>query len=301
MQLRRIDLKQLTPQQLVSYTPLLLSSAIVSFQRHAQYPLVIAVEATRDSYPIGLAFVACEPDIRTGKLLSLFVKEEERGKGIGTALTQKIEEELIQSGCNAISTEFADDNPTRAPFEKILHKRKWTSPTIYMVCCHYEIQKLHPPWFRRSEKLPNDFEEFPWVTLKSEERARLEFQAQQYTFPATISPFIEEETIEPINSLGLRYQGEVIGWMITHRTAPDTITYSSLYTHREYRFKRYAIQLLIDSIRLQQQSPVPYALFRTNLEQADRSWVYFIKRRLIPYAQHVQRIYWCWHQLREYS
>jgi hypothetical protein len=33
-----------------------------------------------------------------------------------------------------------------------------------------------------------------------------------------LGPFVEEERIELLNSLGLRYKGEVVGWHITHRT-----------------------------------------------------------------------------------
>ena len=52
--------------------------------------------------------------------------------------------------------------------------------------------------------------------VNPEERNRIIDQKEKY--PAVLSPFQEEERIEPSTPIGLRYNNEVVGWMITHRT-----------------------------------------------------------------------------------
>ncbi len=302
MQLRRVDLVHASPAQIAFYKAFVVPEGRLAFQRRDKYPLAIGVEAVIDGDVVGFAFAVCEIDIRQGRLSSLFVKEGKRGKKIGSQLVAYVEEELIKAGCIAICTEYADDNPTRTPFEKILQKDGWNPPGIYMISCTYNVQDFHPPWFEKNyPSLPKAFQEFMWKDLKPEEKARLAYLAEQWAFSPDVSPFREEQMIEYQNSLGLRHEGQVVGWMITHRVDPNTIAYSSLYTHKEYRQAGYGIRLLIDSIRLQQQSPVPYSLFKVNFEQVDPAWFHFVKRRLLPYAQKVQRIYWSWHQIERES
>lgn len=297
MQLRRVDLGQADPSQLALYESLIIPEARFFFQRRDRYPLIFGIEAVEKGDVIGFAMGVCELSLQRGRLASLFVKEKMRNKKIGTELVDFLENEFIKEGCPAICTEFADDNPSRQAIGKILSKDGWIPPTIYMLNCYFNVQEFHPPWFERNYPLPKTFEEFHWRDLKPKEKERLAYQAEQWTFHPSVSPFREAEIIEYQNSLGLRHENEVVGWMVTHRVDPDTIAYSALYIHREYHHKGYAIRILIDSIRLQQKSSVPYSLFKVNLEEVDRSWIEFVKRRLVPYAQRTQRIYWSWHQL----
>jgi len=107
----------------------------------------------------------------------------------------------------------------------------------------------------------------------------------------------EEKIIEYTNSLGLRYKKEVIGWMITHRIAPDTIRYTSLYVDPEYQYKGPSIRLLIESMVLQTRSTIKWALFEINLDQINPSWYKFVQKRLAPYSQKITEIYKTWKQL----
>jgi hypothetical protein len=82
--------------------------------------------------------------------------------------------------------------------------------------------------------LPSEYELFPWVELRPEERADiLTRQRAAEWYPETLSPFPEEERIEPVSSLGLRFHGQVVGWCITHRMKPDTIRFFRLFIRRD--------------------------------------------------------------------
>lgn len=297
MQFRRVDFHQADSTQLTIDPSLLIPEAHFFLQHQALYPLIFGIEAIDKGVVVGFALGVCEMSIERGRLASLFVKEEQRRQGIGSQLLAYLEAEFVKEGCVAIYTEFSDDNPFREAVEKILSKRKWAPPTLYMLNCYYRVQEFHPPWWDRVHPLPETFQEFLWKDLKAEERKRLVHQAEQWTFHPSVSPIRQAETIEYQNSLGLRHEGKVVGWMMTHRVDADTIAYSALYIAPEYRHTGCAIRLLIDSIALQKESSVPYSLFKVNLEEVDPSWIAFVKRRLIPYACRMQRIYWSWHQL----
>jgi hypothetical protein len=122
-------------------------------------------------------------------------------------------------------------------------------------------------------------------------------QIDQGRIHPLLNPFANKEMpMETINSLGLRYQGEVIGWIITHRPNPETIRYSNLYVDPRFYFKGFAISLLIKSMQLHQLTPdVPHALFEVNLTETEPSWWNFVKRRLIPYATKTERFKWAFH------
>ena len=78
------------------------------------------------------------------------------------------------------------------------------------------------------------------------------------------TPFTQEDKIEPLNSLGLRYKDKVIGWMINHRIAPDTIRYTQMYVHPDYQPLSRSILFLAKAIEIHSREvkEVPKATFR---------------------------------------
>ena len=100
----------------------------------------------------------------------------------------------------------------------------------------------------RAYKITSGFSLFYWRDLTKEEEKRIEFQRKQSTFPADVYPLAHKKLVEYSNSLGLRYHGEVVGWMITHRIDKNTIRYSAFYLDRDLRvrFPGLAVKLLVN-------------------------------------------------------
>lgn len=191
---------------------------------------------------------------------------------------------LCEKKCYLVCMNYPAENAE--PLEQTLQDLHWNKSYPIFDRYFFDTTVFPKNWFKQDSKWPKGFEEFSWNTLSDKEKEILKNQERTGSFPIAVSPFGKSEIIEPLNSLGLSHQGEVIGWMITHRIHPDTIRYTSLYIHPRYRLFGYSIKLLADSINLHLKHPIKWGVFDLNQEQVGVSWSKFVKKRLSPLAQH---------------
>lgn len=143
-------------------------------------------------------------------------------------------------------------------------------------------------FINRLKSLPA-FEIFKWKDLTSEEREYILNRKKQGWYDTVFCPFANEDTIE-FNSLGLRHEGKVVGWMITHRISPDTIQYWCLFIDPAFQTTGIGMHLLVQAILLQHHSnPPSYALFGFREERINKNpqWISFFKKRIFPYCSNV--------------
>ncbi len=215
------------------------------------------------------------------------------------AIFDVLEKELVQAKAYTASFRFYDEGKKSNVLWKVLKERQWSEPELHTIK-YFLGYTFNPPWLNKTSPFPKGFTEFPWKRLKPKDKLELMHRVEQLRVPTYVSPFGEDEKIiEPLNSFGLRHKKKVIGWMVTHRVAPDTISYAFLYIEPEYKYKGYAIRLLADAINIQKRSKVTHAVFEINIDQSDPAWLMFIERRLAPYAEDVAKIYNSWKTLKE--
>jgi hypothetical protein len=157
------------------------------------------------------------------------------------------------------------------------------------VCSGPVINIKDASWLKLHNLLPSGYTSFPWVELTLQERELIQKQqAISPWYPEILSPFKEEEAIEPLNSLGLRYQNQVVGWMITHRVAADTVRYTKLFVREDLQPLGRAISLLSAAIKLQLESrETTKAVF--TVVANNTPMVRFVYRRLAPYGLSVRQ------------
>lgn len=257
----------------------------------------IAFGATYQGLPIGILIAECKPLIQTALIQTIFVMEEHRHHGVGTQLLEAFHEELKKLNYLLLLFTYSSDEPWAPSLEHIIATLGWPKPRIVEIECLFDAFTFDPPWIHLQITLPTGYNTFPWAELLPDQRRKLMHQQKSGLFPENLSPFNAEQQIEQLNSLGLEYKGEVIGWMITHRIAPDTIRYSSLFIQRRWQMSGVAILLLRDSILKQKQSEVHWAKLRLNIGDTESSWLQFVKRRLMPYAHHITTHKEAWKQL----
>ncbi len=243
---------------------------------------IVAIGANVNQKPIALVLARLFPQEEAAIILSIFVESAYRCQKVGTSLLVYLEQVLQQRGCKQVELVYTTGKSTTPALKHILQKEGWNQPEFRMLICKaVSKEMIQAPWLHK-HSLPDGFTIFLWSDLTQAERnSILEKQNAQAWYPEILSPFSEEETIEPVNSLGLRHQGEVIGWMITHRLAPDTIRYSCLFIKEELQKIGRAIPLLAESIKIQCRGAVPYGIWTVSREHS--AMLSFVKRRMANY------------------
>lgn len=257
---------------------------------------LLAFGAIQDGKPIGLILVQLIQVLQTGDILYLFVAEKHRGDQIEKQLLSLVQQELTKQNFILLLFSYPGNKPESAHLEQAFKTLGWPPTRLLIIHCRFDGYQFNPPWLKRGFHFSKGVREFSWDKLKPSERAELMKQEKNQIFPTYVSPFKNSPfPIEKINSLGLRHKGEVIGWMITQRIDPDTIRYSALYIQKSWQTTGSALKLLKDSIMKQIKSGVKWGVLDVNLDQTERSWLHFLERRLMPYAQEVTytRQAWC--------
>ena len=256
-----------------------------SFQPYLQNLLVggnlIAIGAADGDQSIGLALAELRPD-GSAKVLSVLVRAPYREQGVGTALLTHLEQELISSGVSTVTIVYADGKSTNQALEQLLHTCGWSPPEPHKLICRCTQAMQYAPWVT-AYTLPKTFEIFSWIDLTSEDRRQLEHQQKtQHWIPDSLLPFKYESSMEPLNSVGLRYRGEVVGWVITQRFRSDTICYSCSYIRPDLQQRGRIIPLYAEAIKRHCTRPdIPNATWVVPYIHA--GMVQFVQRRMAGY------------------
>lgn len=262
---------------------------------------VIAVGAEVEGVPVALAIARLDrlDDAMTmqGQVLSLFVTPDRRNRGLGRLLLTHLETELGDRGCQQLEMRYLS-GPQSPALERILVQQQWFAPQAIALVCYASTDRVRqapPPHLvdylgRWLDRLPPGYQFFPWAELTAAARAALDQRMQSDALMQRFNPFLEGDKLEPLNSLGLRYEDRIIGWVITHRTAADTIRYTQMYVDPASQPLSRSTLLLAKAIQLQvEHLPHTKGTFRVDIDNAPM--VKFVHRRLKPYLDEVRTAY----------
>jgi GNAT superfamily N-acetyltransferase len=243
---------------------------------------LVAIGASVKEQPIGLVLAEIQDDRQSAKVLSIFVKAAYRRLGVGMALMRELEQQLWQRGCQKVEITYSNGKESTIALENLLDRLNWTTPQPRMLICKSTTEKIAAaPWLYK-HTLPPELKIFPWLDLTPAQRLRIQQQQdRQPWYPKTLTPFNDEIHLEPLNSLALLYQDEVVGWTLNHRIAPNTIRYTSLFVREDLQKLGRAIALLAEAINRQVNSDIFSGIWTVAVD--NRSMVNFVKRRLAPY------------------
>jgi GNAT superfamily N-acetyltransferase len=248
---------------------------------------LIAIAASYLEQPVGLALAEKRHDDSSAEILSIFVEPPHRCAGIGTNLLTRLEEELRARGCTKVKLVYTTGKPTMPAFERLLQKCNWTPPQPRMLVCKGNAEIImEASWMKRYSRLPSSYSIFPWLEITQQERQAIQQQQEtQPWIPQDLIPFQYEKHFEPLNSLGLRYQGQVVGWVINHRLDPDTIRYTCSFVRKDLQKMGRIISLYAEACKRQFRAKIPNGIWTVPL--IHESMVKFVKQRWAPYLNSV--------------
>ncbi len=250
---------------------------------------VVAAEARIDDELIGFALAKIEEN--HAELTSIMVAEKHRRQGIGKALLTEMQNILAKAGSGIFLFNFDKSTPSGEALTKMITSLGWIAPTLHVIRYHFDAYAFDPDWIHQLDPLPPEIHIFPWKKKSVQDSFWIDYLRDQGRFHPSVNPDSNAAKIDYPTSVGMRHNDTLIGWSITHRTKPDTIKYSSLFIDHFFTHTGYGIRLLIESIRRHKELPVPRAIFEINIQSIDRTWGLFIKKRLLPLADKIEKIY----------
>ncbi len=258
--------------------------------------LLIGIGILKDQHPIGISIACVYRKVHAAHILVFNIENLDAHEDAARQLLRLLDQQLLEKNILIATFTYPQKEDVSSIIEKIFIENHWQGPQLKMIECLFISADFNPTWLHNKIDLDSEYEEFLFKDITQKEKKELIHRFEQMTLSPSIFPFGREKNlIEYKNSLGLRYKGKVIGWMLTHRIKPDTIRYSALYLDEEFRHTRYWFKLLIDAIKIQKSlANAKYAFLEINLEQISKSWLKFIERKLFPQACKIMHINMFW-------
>lgn len=244
---------------------------------------VMAVGAVSGDHAAGLVLGEHRLESGVSEVLSLYVAPSCRGRGIGTALLKDLEEVSVARGGQRMELVYVEKPPVTHALERLLAKLNWQPPQPRMILCTVDRRILQASWLT-TPSLPQGFEMFPWRDLPLDERAEIERAPRERPwYPEALSPFREEDIQEPSTSLGLRYQGSVAGWLITHRLDSRTVRYTTLFVREDLRGHQCWLALVLEALQRQVQALGLESIGAFGFQVQNTSVLRIVESYLAPY------------------
>lgn len=249
----------------------------------------VAMVAWHEGVPAGLVLVetplAAPVEGETAELLSLYVHPALRGLGIGSALLARLCELLQERGFWRVAAVYMTGKPATAAFERVLAKCGFDDAVTRTVTLRFTPQEaLQTPWFARFTLAQPDYEIFDWKQLGAPERAELEAHnaRQRWITPGLEFWNHDRNGFDPVSSVGLRYRGAVVGWVLNHRVAQDTVRFTCSFMRKDLGRRGRIMPLYTASIERLRAAGIETCLFVTPV--VHRTMVEFVRRRCAPWA-----------------
>lgn len=244
-------------------------------------PPPTAVGVWRENSAVGLA-LGTGADGRAAKMLSLYVDDGHRGKGIATLLLAQAEAELMRAGAAEVAATYMTGQPTTAALEAVLRKRAWDEPQARALVVRCTLESIrHARWIR-AYPLPHGWSIVRWVELGDALREEIRrTQELHHWIPPDLEPFRHEAGLEPVTSLALLVKGAVRGWVINH-VVDGVLRFTCSFVHRD--LQRMARVLMLYNEAVARMPDIGLSVGMWTVPLAHRGMVRFARRWMQPYA-----------------
>lgn len=249
----------------------------------------IAIGASVMDVPVGLLVATILPERAIVRVISIFTGSHQRQRGIGRAMLAKLEQVAWEKGFSQTELGYLESLPTGSALEKLLVKAGWSKPVISGVTFEMTPGKdsSEGDGFKADFSgltLPEGCTLVKWADLTEADQARiLELIATDPRYRGIKTPRFSG--FEPVNSLALRYHGEIAGWQLTTRLRPDTIAYDGLFVRADVRSLAGGNSLMLHAVALQQRSGIP--VWHWQIEIFQKQMLKLVESIVTPYPHSI--------------
>ncbi|MEL7371419.1 MAG: GNAT family N-acetyltransferase [Myxococcota bacterium] len=246
-------------------------------------PHEVILTAAIDGEELGLVIAERLTGARVATIKSIVVTRTHRRCGIATQLIDAVAQRMRAAGVERLEAMYGQTQQAKIDIiEGLLKKAGFCWPISGMIVARGDRRVLGARWARAQIKAPYAIRPWPHIDAHQLEPLR-----PATWFPDALGPFLDVPA-EPLNSLALVKGDEIVGWCLTHRLAADTIRYSRLFVHPAHRTGQNGIAMVVDAIRRQDATNVPYGLFGVRADNP--GMLSFTRRILAPYLLSMEEI-----------
>lgn len=238
--------------------------------------------ATIDGRPAGLAVAELAPgEAAAAELFSLFVTADHRAQGIGTRLVEGLEADLRRHGASRLDAVYMTGKSAIAAIERIFEKRGFAPPERRKIVVRFTPEEAATTEWYGKARLPVGCEVFPWADLSPDELATLKrTHAETPWIDPDLEPWRMSDRFDPVSSVGMRKDGQVVGWVINHPIGPKLLCFTTSFMRRDLARRGAIFSLYVASIERLKGSGVVCTFVTSSVYE---SMVRFVLRRCAPY------------------
>jgi GNAT superfamily N-acetyltransferase len=244
----------------------------------------IAIAAWVAGMPVGL--ILAEAPLEGGavrvdpELLSLFVLPQWRSRGIAGQLVAAMEFAARERGFGQLAAVWMTGKPSIPAIEHILEKRGWKAPETRTISVRFTPEEAaRTPWFQRVRLSEGRFQIVPWsdVTVAERDEIRRSHEAAPW-IARGLEPWRHDSYgFDPISSLGLRYGGSIVGWVINHRMSHECVRFTCSFMRQDLSRRGRILPLYTESILRLSAAGIKECTLVTPLEYSEMAQ--FLRRR----------------------
>jgi GNAT superfamily N-acetyltransferase len=254
---------------------------LLAFEGSRPVPFALAVRSA--GRPAALA-LAAPVSADSAQLLSVFVEKEARHRGLATELVERTATECASRGFIRLTATYMLEASQigTAPVEIIFARNGWSNPERRMLVVHCSIESVRNAAWMKRRQLPAGHEIVSWVDVTSVEREEIQqSNARAPWIPPDLVPFKHETNLEPVTSVALRLNGQVLGWCLNHGVG-DKLRFTCSFVRDDLQGRGRVFSLYQEAVARAPRAGFSVGMWTVPVWHA--RMVQFAERHMRPYS-----------------
>ncbi|MDB5096042.1 MAG: GCN5-related N-acetyltransferase [Cyanobacteria bacterium RYN_339] len=229
-----------------------------------------------DGQPAGILLAQRLEDPAGADLLLVHVVAEHQRQGHAGRLVSLAEARLRADGVRWLRTFYEAGG---AATEALLARGGWDAPEASMMYIVSSPASVAPAGWMKPRDLGPRFEIFSWTALTAAEAEGL---VGQPWIPEDLHPAAQLDGWCPLTSVGLRLDGEVVGWVINHLQDEATLSFTCSFVRPDLQRLGRVFALYREAVARMVRAGIPTAIWHVPLRHPGMAA--FAARWMLPYA-----------------
>ena len=200
------------------------------------------------------------------EIMSLFVAAEHRRKGVGATLLAAAEELLRGLGQPFVHGIYMTGTPSIEILENMFSASGWNPPSFRFAMASFSYEKIREAgWIRKVPRIKG-YETLPWHEVSLDEMKAAKARDDEEPWIADALKFWDfaPHLSDKATSLGIRYKGELVGWVLNHRfKESQTLRFSNAFVRWDLARLGLALPAVAKSINLMPEGEYTHGTFMT--------------------------------------